>query len=331
MSLKSHLWQVTSFDVPLIDRAKADTFLEEGVRHVRFATWKEEVCETTGRHHVHIHLEFRRAVTRAYVQETVGDVTAHCEIVKDRNKDILYVRKPETTAPGAVVHSVGDEDAGGQGRRNDLRAVQKAIDDGMPTQEVARQFFPVWVQHHRALDLYRVLQAPRCYRQMEVHVHWGPAGTGKTHAVFERAGLDNVLKVPCPNGGSHWFDGYTGQSDILLDDYYGWLPWAFFLQLLDKYPLLVPTKGGHVDFISRRIWITSNAHPRDWYKFDNNPRMSYDALRRRITHLEHFDTVYVPPEEREPEVLVPETPQRKRVRLEETIPETILIDDSDLD
>jgi len=65
----------------------------------------------------------------------------------------------------------------------------------------------------------------------------------------------------------------------VLDDFYGWLPWDFLLRLLDRYPLLVETKGGQVQFVAKTVVITSNKPYLEWYSesFDKAP------LTRRLT------------------------------------------------
>jgi len=59
------------------------------------------------------------------------------------------------------------------------------------------------------------------------------------------------------------------------------------LQLLDRYPLRVEVKGSSVPFVSRRIIITSNASPDEWYPNirDRTP------LMRRITSVTSFPLV----------------------------------------
>lgn len=89
----------------------------------------------------------------------------------------------------------------------------------------------------------------------------------------------------CANG-SIWFDGYQGEDIVLIDDFYGWLPWTFLLKLLDRYPLRVQTKFGVVPFRSKIVYITSNVHPDKWYSYGEN--MVYEALRRRIDTITHF-------------------------------------------
>lgn len=56
------------------------------------------------------------------------------------------------------------------------------------------------------------------------------------------------------------------------------------LQLLDRYPLRVEVKGSFVPFVSRRVIITSNVPPDEWYPNirDRSP------LMRRLTSVTAF-------------------------------------------
>jgi len=53
------------------------------------------------------------------------------------------------------------------------------------------------------------------------------------------------------------------------------------LRLLDRYPISLPTKGGHVQFVATTILITSNFAPLDWYKWEGR-EVQQAALMRRI-------------------------------------------------
>lgn len=78
-----------------------------------------------------------------------------------------------------------------------------------------------------------------------------------------------------------WWDGYEGQHTVVIDEFYGWIKYDFFLRLTDRYPLQVETKGGVVQFVSRRIVFTSNAAPDTWY-----PGVQDRApFERRIQHV----------------------------------------------
>lgn len=71
---------------------------------------------------------------------------------------------------------------------------------------------------------------------------------------------------------------------MLLDDYYHNWPVTFLLRLLDRYPMILPTKGGHVHMGNCSIYITSNIPLEQQYP--NYPDQA--ALRRRFKEIKHF-------------------------------------------
>lgn len=120
-----------------------------------------------------------------------------------------------------------------------------------------------------------------------IEVYWGASGTGKTRkAIDENPGAYILTK---PNGNSCvWFDGYEGQSCLILDEFYGWVQYDLLLRLLDRYPLKVQTKGGFVEMSATKFIITSNKPWKEWYP--NIQEQS--ALERRFReygHITHFN------------------------------------------
>jgi len=129
-------------------------------------------------------------------------------------------------------------------------------------------------------------------RNVEVKVFWGPTGTGKTHRASQESGRPYWL--PNPNGpNALYFDGYDGQDTIIIDDFYGWIPFHTMLRLCDKYHCTLNTKGGTTSLKHKKVIITSNLPPRDWYK--NVKDDLFAAFARRITHTEEMRTVYNAP------------------------------------
>lgn len=68
-------------------------------------------------------------------------------------------------------------------------------------------------------------------------------------------------------------------ENVVLDDFYGWIPYHMFLNICDRYPVTLPVKGAHVIFKAKNIYITSNKEPKQWYKEEI---MDIKAIMRRI-------------------------------------------------
>jgi len=153
-----------------------------------------------------------------------------------------------------------------------LDKLKAMIDTGATELCLADADFYTWSRHFRALERYRMLKACKRTEAMEVIVIQGPTGTGKSKYC-----LDNY-----PNAywkqRSCWWDGYSNEDTVILDEFYGWLPYDTLLRLLDRYPLMVESKGGQLQFNSKRIVITSNKPPNKWYKNEY-----FAALARRVT------------------------------------------------
>lgn len=123
---------------------------------------------------------------------------------------------------------------------------------------------------------------------MQVRLFYGPSGTGKSHkahAVFSAE--KTYFKVPT----TKWWDGYQGETQVIIDEFRGAVSIALLLRWLDPagYPLMLETKGGGTVARFNDIIITSNLHPLQWYP--ELDAATKDALMRRIDIIE-FNTVY---------------------------------------
>lgn len=155
------------------------------------------------------------------------------------------------------------------------------IDKGASEESIADEHFSLWIRHFRAFERYRRIKSKPRNSATEVHVIYGPTGTGKSRWAMDEF-PDAYWKQR-----SIWWDGYSGQSTVILDEFYGWLPYDTLLRLCDRYPLLVESKGGQINFEATRIIITSNSPPDQWYK-----NVYLASFIRRVTkwhYLPHLD------------------------------------------
>lgn len=112
-------------------------------------------------------------------------------------------------------------------------------------------------------------------------VYWGPTGLGKSRRAWELAGWGAYPKDP----RSKFWDGYKGQTTVVLDEFRGAIDISHLLRWTDRYPVIVEVKGSSTVLMADTIYITSNLHPKDWYPgLDDS---TIDALLRRLT-ITHF-------------------------------------------
>lgn len=152
-----------------------------------------------------------------------------------------------------------------------LLDIQGLLKEGKTEEDIANEDFELWVRHYRAFREYRLLITPSRNHEVTVTVLQGPTGTGKS-----KWAMDNY-----PNAywkqRSIWWDGYSKQDDVIIDEFYGWMPFDTLLRICDRYPLLVETKGGQVNFVAKNIIITTNAIPSSWYK-----NVYFNSFVRRV-------------------------------------------------
>lgn len=137
----------------------------------------------------------------------------------------------------------------------------------------------------------------RCYNQLRrigsdyvqplpmersAKVFWGRTGTGKSRLAWEEAGLEAYSKDP----RTKWWDGYMGQTHVVIDEFRGTIDIVHLLRWLDRYPVRVENKGGSVSLSATRFWLTSNLDPRLWYPDVDAETVA--ALVRRI-EIHHFN------------------------------------------
>ncbi len=175
----------------------------------------------------------------------------------------------------------------GQGSRSDLSSIQIALEEGWDLRDIVHEHFSSYVRYSTGIHRARMLLRNGRAGPPEVFVFWGTTGTGKTRRAIAESSNPYVVTPPTGAGHVCWWDGYDLHEDVIIDEFYGWLPWSLLLRLLDRYPVRVRTNGGTVAFVARRIWITSNADPREWYR--EGRHIQWSTLARRITQIVHFN------------------------------------------
>lgn len=189
---------------------------------------------------------------------------------------LLYFEENVPNSLETLIQSL-EEQANGTKESTNLRlsAIQSKICEGSAAviEEVADEHFDLWVKYYRAFEKYLLMKSvPRSWKTT-IHVLQGPTGTGKSKWAME---FDNNAYW---KQRSNWWCGYLTQETVVLDEFYGWLPFDLLLRLCDRYPMLVETKGGQVQFVAKTIIITTNMLPGNWYKSAYFP-----SFVRRVDH-----------------------------------------------
>lgn len=240
---------------------------------LQFITYQTEMGEN-GTLHFQGYIEFTKKLTLNGVKKRLGD-KFHLEIRRGTQEQaIAYANKEETRIPGVSIITRGTPTPDNQGKRNDLETIKTLIKSGKTELEIAEEHFGVWCKFNKSFKIFRSLITPKRNWKTHVTLMVGPPGCGKSKHCLEASPKENQYWKQ----RSQWWDEYEGQETVIIDDYYGWLPWDVLLRICDRYPLLVETKGGQSQFTAKALFITSNQPPEYWYK--NVP--NFQALIRRI-------------------------------------------------
>lgn len=255
--------------------------------------WQFELCPTTGRLHLQGYCELnpRSPQRMSRVKAVLGAPTAHLERrLGTAGQAVAYCTKDESRAPGPLAGPLwwprewSPEKT--QGRRTDLDELLKAVQEGQGLRQVAEANPSVFVRYHKGIKAFKdLLFVPKDRGEQEVFVLYGDAGTGKSRYVFEN--FPEVFPVALGRaGGQLWWDGYDGESTIIIDDFHGEIPLVEFKRILDRHKMRVPVKGGFVPACWNTIFITSNMQPIDWYATPEP--QDRQAIARRITGMRKF-------------------------------------------
>lgn len=96
---------------------------------------------------------------------------------------------------------------------------------------------------------------------MDIQYLFGATGTGKSHLANKEAGPASYWK----DGGTKWFHGYEGEAHVVIEEFRSGFPYGALLQILDKWPYRVESKGDMSHFVCKKLWITSHYAPYQLY------------------------------------------------------------------
>lgn len=177
----------------------------------------------------------------------------------------------------------------GQGKRSDIEAATDILSNGGSLQEVATTLPTVFVKFHRGLREFQLITQTRRTWKTEVYWLWGPTGSGKSRWAWE-----THPEAYMKSSNTKWWCGYTDQDTAIIDDFRPSkeMPFNFILNLFDRYPLLLETKGGQVQCLFKKLIVTSPYSPDqmlqhlEWVGMEQG-----NQLKRRIDHVIQFPQI----------------------------------------
>lgn len=224
-----------------------------------------ERAPTTGK--VHLQGFCVLGVKRRSGQMKKLDGRAHWEQMKGTiAQAVAYCKKDDTRVDGPWEYG----EVKHAGRPSTLELVGDMVKAGKSDQEVAEEAPSVYMRYYKGIQALRValkIRMPVRDWAPEIWVLYGPSRTGKS--AFAHANWPDAYWKPKDQGEGYWWDGYMGEDVVVVDDMCGnRMKLTNAQNLMDRYPLEVPIKGGYVQMVAHTYVFTTNLHPDQWYKND---------------------------------------------------------------
>ncbi len=247
-----------------------------------YLVYQEEIGES-GTYHFQGYCEFKNRVRLNKAKALLGGNECHVEHRMGTQAQAMAYCKEEAKR---VAHTEPYEEGTPrtQGKRVDLEGFREAVQGGARLRDLLDDHVSIIARYPKFYQTLTMLNRPQRTTDLVVTLHYGDTGLGKTRTVMDEFGTDPEFYRAPLNNGTMWYDTYDGHTTVLLDDFSGsasHISLCTLLQLLDRYPLLVPTKGSHTWWLPNALHVTTNILPRDWYKWENRGEQ-YKALARRF-------------------------------------------------
>ncbi|QMW69011.1 replication-associated protein [Crucivirus-514] len=197
---------------------------------------------------------------------------AHWEVMrKDEDTNAKYCSKSKGNLAGPWFYGILPQ----QGKRSDLAAVVDMVIAHKSVTEIAMAHPTTFIRNNRGIEKLVYHMEPKRDFLPDVMVFYGPPGTGKSFMAWD------IAPKAYAKPSSSWWDGYDGHTDVIIDDF----TWPHdqserqeWLRVFDRYPHVIPVKGGYRQLLARRMIITTNDDVALWP----------EQLRRRVSTWRSF-------------------------------------------
>lgn len=242
---------------------------------IQFIKGQQEKGANTGYEHWQLMVHTKKKMTISGMSK----LFPHSNIEPSRSKAAEeYVWKEETRVEGSQFQK--GTPIFNRNNKHDWDTIKQLAKEGR-MEEVPSD---IYLRFYPTLKRIKTDNEQPCMRgKVEVRLFLGPTGTGKTHRAWDEFGVqDTYSKIAT----TKWWDGYKGQTQVIIDEFRGIVSVGTLLRWLDPagYPLSLEIKGGQVNAKFTKVILTSNLHPEQWYP--ELDKASKDALLRRLKIIE---------------------------------------------
>lgn len=121
------------------------------------------------------------------------------------------------------------------------------------------------------------------WRDVDVTYIWGAAGIGKSRAIMEKHGHENVYRVT--DKKNPW-DGYRGENVVVFEEYRSNYGMENMLNWLDGYPIMLPCRYANRPAQFTKVYLVTNIPLEEQFSMVQEQFPStWGAFLRRINHV----------------------------------------------
>lgn len=267
----------------------------QGHVKVMWLMFNYEVAPDTGTRHLQIVFRFEQQILWRTVRSVLG--SGHFYRIKTNgdgiNKAIEYHSKEDTADSAIPEHCVeyGERPEQRQGERTDLANVaaaivndRKRLRDFVKDKDIcALEVYAKYPSGIRMIEQQHdnELMDDVGYEKPKVYWLYGPTGSGKSKWAHSQSDL---FIYPDLGSGNAWYDGYNGQTKLLIDDIRtDTVKFKKLLNWTDGYKQTLPIKGGSIKIQWKEIYITCPDHYSAVYSGQTGKTDNMAQLTRRLT------------------------------------------------
>lgn len=188
----------------------------------------------------------------------------------------------------------------GAGARTDLNALVETIKTpGITLDEVAKAHPIEYIKYPGIARLHAVYEKDTIeeFRDVTVTAYYGAGGTGKSLkavTICQQMGITYYILSAPARGATLYYQRYSGEKALILDDFYGWITPHELFRVLDIYKLIIRVLYGDRYARWTYVFFTSNVHPNRFYKPEIFDKLDPEAWNRRFHNIYFFE--YANPE-----------------------------------
>lgn len=245
--------------------------------------------ERAGRDHLQGYIELTRGQRLSWLKRNISSTAHFASRRGTQAQAIAYSKKDDTRVTGPW--ELGTPTESRQGERADLAELVERVRGGERIRSLIDTMPYTIARYTRFYDILTGVSRPTRSCPLSVDLFYGDTGLGKTRAVYTMYEDSPHFYRVNATQNNLWFDGYDLHKYCLIDDFAGaasHVSVSMLLQLLDRYPIQLQRKGGHVWWMPVHVIVTTNIHPWYWYKWENRENQ-YWALKRRFNNVLNFN------------------------------------------